>query len=143
MRRKNLATANIAVWIEANSFKPSDRQYSASKSVRLPVATADTRKLITAAIAGLAIIFKPRLPSQEGRRDLHRFGERGPGASRPVHRPDDARSMARMAAIDALNARYGRGAVAFGTAGERQAWGLRREFISPRYTTVWDELLRV
>jgi hypothetical protein len=34
-------------------------------------------------------------------------------------RPDDARSMARMTAIDAINARYGRGAVAFGTAGER------------------------
>jgi Domain of unknown function (DUF4113) len=38
-------------------------------------------------------------------------------------RPDDARSMARMSAIDALNSRYGRGAVAFGTAGERQVWG--------------------
>ena len=58
-------------------------------------------------------------------------------------RPGDARSMARMKAIDALNARYGRGAVAFGTAGERQFWGLRREFTSPRYTTVWHELLPV
>ena len=36
-----------------------------------------------------------------------------------------------------------KGAVAFGTAGVRHSWGLRREFISPRYTTVWDELLRV
>jgi Domain of unknown function (DUF4113) len=33
--------------------------------------------------------------------------------------------------------------VGFGTAGERHGWKLRREFISPRYTTVWDELLRV
>ena len=48
-----------------------------------------------------------------------------------------------MAALDALNARYGRGTIAFGTAGERQRWALRREFISPRYTTVWDDLLRV
>ena len=36
-----------------------------------------------------------------------------------------------------------KGAVAFGTAGVRHSWGLRREFMSPRYTTVWDELLRV
>ena len=57
--------------------------------------------------------------------------------------PDDARSIARMRALDTLNARFGRGAVAFGTAGDRQGWGLRREFISPRYTTEWDELLRV
>ena len=58
-------------------------------------------------------------------------------------RPDDARSIRRMRAIDQLNARFGRGAVGFGTAGERHGWKLRREFISPRYTTVWDELLRV
>ena len=58
-------------------------------------------------------------------------------------RPDDARSIRRMRAVDLLNARYGRGAVGFGTAGVRHAWGLRREFVSPRYTTVWDELLRV
>jgi DNA polymerase V len=48
-----------------------------------------------------------------------------------------------MKAIDALNTRYGRGTISFGTAGERQAWALRREFISPRYSTVWEELLSV
>jgi hypothetical protein len=36
-----------------------------------------------------------------------------------------------------------RGTVGFGTAGERHGWGLPREFISPRYTTEWNELLRV
>jgi DNA polymerase V len=57
--------------------------------------------------------------------------------------PDDARSIARMRAIDRLNDRFGRGTIAFGTAGERQVWALRREFLSPRYTTDWDELLHV
>jgi Domain of unknown function (DUF4113) len=50
--------------------------------------------------------------------------------------------MARMTAIDAINARYGGGAVAFGMAGERPVWGLRREFISPRYTTVGTNCYR-
>ena len=57
--------------------------------------------------------------------------------------PDDARSQARMLIVDAVNSRFGRGIVGFGTTGERQRWTLRREFISPRYTTAWDELLRV
>jgi DNA polymerase V len=59
MRRQDLATANLAVWIETNSFKPEQRQYNASKAVRLPVATADTGKLIAAAMAAVGIIFKP------------------------------------------------------------------------------------
>jgi hypothetical protein len=58
MRRQNLATASLAVWIETNGFKPEERQYSASKSVRLSVATADTGKLIAAATAAPSIIFK-------------------------------------------------------------------------------------
>ncbi len=58
-------------------------------------------------------------------------------------RPDDARSANRMRALDGLNAPFGRGTVGFGGAGDRQSWGLRREFISARYTTEWNELLRV
>ena len=59
MRRQNLATASLALWVQTNSFKPDELQYSASKAVRLPVATAETGKLIAAATAGLGIIFKP------------------------------------------------------------------------------------
>ena len=143
MRRQNLTTANIAVWIETNSFKPTDRQYSASKSVRLPVATADTGKLIAAAMMGLGVIFKPGYRYKKAGVTFIELVRADRVQAGLFDRPDDARSMARMAAIDAINARYGRGAVAFGTAGERQVWGLRREFISPRYTTVWEELLRV
>jgi len=46
-----------------------------------------------------------------------------------------------MRALDALNARYGRGTVTIGTAGQRHGWALRREFSSPRYTTEWGEPL--
>jgi hypothetical protein len=54
-------------------------------------------------------------------------------------RPDDARSIARMTAIDALNARYGRGAVAFGTAGERQGLGIAAGI---HFATLYDGLGR-
>jgi DNA polymerase V len=103
-------------------------------------ATADTGKLIAAAVAGLAIIFKPGYRYKKAGLTFIDLVSADRVQAGLFDRPDDARSMARMSAIDALNARYGRGAVAFGTAGERQVWGLRREFISPRYTTMWEEL---
>jgi DNA polymerase V len=106
-------------------------------------ATADTGKLIAAAVAGLAIIFKPGYRYKKAGVTFIDLVSADRVQAGLFDRPNDARSMARMSAIDALNARYGRGAVAFGTAGERQVWGLRREFISPRYTTMWEELLRV
>jgi len=143
MRRQNLATASIAVWIQTNSFRPQERQYNASKAVRLPVATADTGKLLGAAMAGLRIIFKPGYRYKKAGVTFLDLVPADQVQSGLFDRPDDARSVGRMRAVDELNKRFGRGTVGFGTSGERHGWGLRREFISPRYTTVWDELLRV
>jgi DNA polymerase V len=143
MRRQNLATASIAVWVQTNSFKPNEKQYSASKAVRLPVATGDTGKLIAAATAALGIIFKPGYRYKKAGVTFLDLVPADRVQGGLFDRPDDARSIRRMRAVDQLNARFGRGAVGFGTAGARHGWGLRREFISPRYTTVWDELLRV
>ena len=143
MRRQNLATASIAVWVQTNSFKPDERQYSASKAVRLPVATADTGKLIAAATAGARDHLQARLSLQEGRRHLPRSGGGRPGARRPVR-------SSRRCALDPPHARDRSAQRAFRPRrcrvrhGRRSPrLGMRREFISPRYTTVWDELLRV
>ena len=142
MRRQNLATASLAVWIETNGFKPQERQYSASKSVRLSVATAHTGKLIAAATAALRIIFKQGYRYKKAGVTFLELTPAGRVQGAFFDQPDDARSVQRMRAVDQLNARFG-GTIGFGTAGERQVWSLRREFISPRYTTDWNELLRV
>jgi hypothetical protein len=56
---------------------------------------------------------------------------------------DDARRVTLMRTVDQLNLRFGLDTVSFAAAGRRRPWKLRREFLSPRYTTTWDELLRV
>jgi DNA polymerase V len=47
-----------------------------------------------------------------------------------------------MRTVDRLNILFGRDMVAFAADGRRPGKP-RREFLSPRYTTDWDELLRV
>ena len=56
---------------------------------------------------------------------------------------DTAASKRLMRAMDSLNARYGRDTVTFAASGRERAWKLRSGHHSPRYTTNWDELLRV
>jgi DNA polymerase V len=48
-----------------------------------------------------------------------------------------------MAALDSVNARYGRDTLNPAVAGLTRAWGMRRQRLSPRYTTHVDELLQV
>ncbi|WP_422386162.1 DUF4113 domain-containing protein [Enterovibrio norvegicus] len=45
-----------------------------------------------------------------------------------------------MKAFDGLNKRYGTGAVFMAAQGIDPKWGMRREFLSPQYTTRWDDV---
>ncbi|MCK7582362.1 MAG: DUF4113 domain-containing protein [Chromatiales bacterium] len=53
---------------------------------------------------------------------------------------DGERSWTLMAALDAVNARMGRGTLRFGTEGFRQPWAMRQAHRSPAYTTRWEEV---
>jgi DNA polymerase V len=111
--------------------------------VTLPVASADTGKLISAAQRGLAAIL----------RRGYRYKKAGVLLLEPVPAAELGRGLfdaanspaahARMRTVDALNRRFGRDTVTYAAAGLRRAWRLRSDFISPRYTMSWDELLRV
>lgn len=48
-----------------------------------------------------------------------------------------------MAVVDQINQREGRGTVRIGRVPAKPAWAMRREFLSPRYTTRWDEVIGV
>ncbi|KAB0482509.1 Y-family DNA polymerase [Vibrio chagasii] len=45
-----------------------------------------------------------------------------------------------MGVVDNLNAKFGRGAVFLGAQGTRQEWSMRREFLSPSFTTRLSDL---
>jgi len=55
---------------------------------------------------------------------------------------DPERSGALMAALDALNGRYGRDTVRPGGVGHRRTWSMRRGNLSPCYTTRIHDILR-
>ena len=52
--------------------------------------------------------------------------------------------MGRMATLDRINRRFGRGSAGLGASGwqEKPAWGMRQLNLSPSYTTFWDDLPR-
>jgi len=53
----------------------------------------------------------------------------------------DERKKCFMGAVDAINARWGRGTVNFAVpVGAGRGWRMRRRFMSGRYTTCWSEL---
>jgi DNA polymerase V len=143
LRAQGLAATRTVVFAHTNRFRPEDPQYDAVQPVTLPVATADTGKLIAAALRGLAALYRPGYRYKKAGIMLLELVPAAVAQGALFDAPDTARSKARMRAVDALNRRFGRDSVTFAAAGRRRRWQLRRDFISPRFTTNWDELLRV
>lgn len=115
-----------------------------SAVVTLPEATSDTLALVKAALVGVRRRWKPGyrcskagiittdlVPLATSQRAMPVLGQLNRERSAPL-----------MAAMDACNRRFGRGAVVPATAGlvEKREWSTKFEMRSPRYTTRVSEL---
>ena len=96
MRRQALATAKILVFLETNGFRPQDAQFQALKLIELPVASADTGKMISGAQRALAAVWKKGFRYKKAVSDATRSCPRYPCSSGSIRSPDDDRSKARM-----------------------------------------------
>ena len=143
MRKQNLTTANLCVFIETNPFQKSQAQYRATQSVQLSIATSDTARIITAALKALSVIWRNGYNYKKGGVMLLDLMPASALQQTLFALPDNIASQSRMQVIDALNKKYGKGSVVIGAAGLKHGWSLRREYLSPNYTTNWQELLRV
>jgi DNA polymerase V len=48
-----------------------------------------------------------------------------------------------MKCYSQINGRFGKGTLQVGSEGKQEKWGMRREFLSPRYTTRWTDIPKI
>jgi DNA polymerase V len=143
MRRQNLAVGRLMVFVQTNPFRTQDAQYAREQTVRLPVATADTGKIVRAARLGLNAIWRDGFQYKKAGVMLLDLAPASSIQGGLFDRPDSPRAQARMRALDHLNHRFGRDTVTYAAAGIARPWKMQRGSLSPRYSTCWDELLSV
>lgn len=130
--------------MQTNRFLEQDKQYSNGITIPLVEPSADSRVLAGAALHGLAMIFREGFKYKKAgimlmdlQPDTQRQGVLFDAGQ------DRARSVWAMAALDALNERFGRDTVHLGSAGLVRRWAMLSENRTPRYTTNWQELPKV
>jgi DNA polymerase V len=108
--------------------------------VRLAGPTADAARLTQAAVRAVATLVEPgRSYAGAGVRLLDlRPAARGQGDW--MTPGDTARTAARLAVLDQIDARWGRGTLRLAREGFVQPWAMRQDQRSPAYTTRWDDL---
>lgn len=56
--------------------------------------------------------------------------------------PDNSNPML-MNCLDQINNRYGRGTLKLGAEGQSEAWQMKRHFLSPQYTSNWQDIPKI
>ncbi len=133
----------ITVFLRTNRFRKQQDYRALHYTITLPYATGSSILLIHYAREALRRIWRPDLAYKkagvmltglqpEGHRQLNLF--------RPFA---DQKHRRLMQVIDRINRAEGRHSVRIAAQGQARAWQLAQMRRSPRYTTRWDEIIRV
>jgi len=144
LRKENRECGYLATFMSTSRYR-SGEQYANQKGIALPYPTADTREICRHAI-GLA---------QALWRDGYRYNKAGivlsdfriPGACQSdffSRIEDDQRDQELMRTLDKINSIAGKNTVQFGRQIHKNtSWQMRRENLSPAYTTRWADIPKV
>jgi len=153
LRAQGSLTHAVLVFIRTSPFRKQDRQYSRSITVPLRLPSADTLRIAGAALEGLKRIYRPGfnyakagvmlldLQSHAVQQQELDLGDQDT--------QQEQRNTRLMAAMDAIQGRFGREALRLAATVAPKArqglsgWQMRQERRSPRYTTDWAGLVTV
>jgi len=142
LRNQKSRASFLSVFIATSPFvQPYE---SRSCHIELPNPTSFTPELIRLAKKGLRSIYRPHFAYKKAGVLLGDFVDENseqidyltPGNENP-------KKTKLMQTIDRINRRYGKNAVQFAAEGLDPSWRSNRANASPKFTTSWNELLKI
>lgn len=140
LRQQKQYACSLSVFIRTNPFSENESYYSNHATYQFPIPTDDTRDMLDQAKVLLDMIWRQGYRYMKGGVMLNDFYDAG------VYQPDlfceqsiKTNSKALMRVLDKIN-HSGKGKVWFAGEGITKSWGMKREHLSPAYTTNWKEL---
>jgi len=139
LRKQKCAAGAITVFVMTNRFR-NDPQYSRSLTMELPEATCDTSVLISSAMILLDKIFREGFSYKKAGVMLSDLvSEKNIQKNLFTHTTGKERDHL-MKTVDLINNSYGSGKIFYASSGGDKTWRMKREFLSPRYTTRWEDI---
>lgn len=133
----------VGVFLGTNPFK-KEPQYSNYYSTGLSYPTAESNVLIQVALRSLRKIFRSGFSYKKV--GIFLFGISPETAVSPNlfgEYYDGSRSQTLMEVLDRVNQRMGRDTLRFASSGTSNEWQMRREHLTDKFTTSWQELREV
>ncbi|HGF0672366.1 TPA: Y-family DNA polymerase [Klebsiella pneumoniae] len=134
----------ISAFVKTSPFALNEPYYGNNASVKLLTPTQDSRDIITAATKCLDVIWRDGHRYQKAGVMLGDFYSQGVAQLNLFDANAPRKNSEKlMEVLDHLNAKDGRGTLYFAGQGIQTAWQMKREMLSPRYTTRFSDILSV
>ncbi|GAB3789062.1 Y-family DNA polymerase [Spirosoma horti] len=144
LRKQASAAGYITVFLHTNYFRTNDRQYSNSRTVKLPHHSCSDAELIRYGLAALESIYREGYNFQKVGIMLTDLVDWDHRQFSVFDVEPDERWKRVYSAVDRINHRHGRGRVRLASQGfTESAWLMKQNFRSPCYTTRWKDILVV
>ena len=132
---------SMNVFVLTNYFNKREKQYSNSIKLQFPYPTNNNIQIIKHSLLGLKKIYRKGYFYKKAGIILH--GLNNSSTTKGLLDYDREVSESIMSAIDKINSRYGSSTLKIAAEGIEKNWKIRREKLSPNYTTCFEDLITV
>lgn len=143
LRLQGSLCKKVRISIRTGMFNPDEPKFSRGVICDLPYPTDDTREITRAAVAGLEHLFRDGFAFSKAEVLLMDLRQRGEFTDDMFATTQPATAEKVMQVMDSINAKWGKGTLRPGGVPASPDWGMRRELVSPSYTTRLDQLWKV
>lgn len=137
LRNHKQSVKSITVFTNTNRFKNPFTYYSEA-SCNLNIRTNDTRKIVHATLMCLEEIWEADKKYVKAGIILRDLSEGAEQDDLFAEHQTEA-SLKLMSVIDQINKRYGH-VISLAAQGKEKEWNMRRDKLSPSYTTKWEDI---
>ncbi len=141
IRGEGLVAESMSVFVLTNHFNKREKQYSNSIKLQLPFPTNNSINIVKRALEGVRKIYRPGYRYKKAGVIL--YGLTRHNLTKGLLDYDREISDSMMEVIDKMNNRYGSATLKIASEGIEKIWTMKRENVSPCYTTRFNELVEV
>ena len=135
LRKQKSCAKQILVFIDTNPYRNDLPQYSRHIIITFPVATNSTQEILYYVQDGLQKIFRPNFLYKKAGVMFMDICSETAVQGNLFDTVDRKKHKSLMTVLDAVNDRYGRDTLKFGSMGDGKAWKIKQERLSKCFTT--------
>lgn len=143
LRKQKSVASLLTIFIHSDPFSENEKYIYKSLTITLSRASSTNHELVKAALTGLKRIYEPNILYKKTGIIVSEISSESYVQGNLFEENNSAQLKEISKITDLLNSRFGKDKVKLAVQGSSKDWKLRQEKLSPRYTTRWDELLKV